>query len=236
MSWLISRIRADRVLECHVAQDHRGVFEHAQHEARRRDLEERRVFAHVRVPDDHVQAAESLRVGVRFVAGVDDRPRPGRRGRNPLPDVLRALGDAEDRAPRRLEDFASTSEDLSGDEEWDQHLRVVGEVVPPARQVVLVAPVRVAGRVGVVLEQVDDAAHPFVAKARLRGADEAFEDPLPCLVVRDEIVCRVTLWRRVLRVAADVQIEPCTIFEEDIRRSSPAHDPPEQHSRDLVGA
>ncbi len=46
--------RADRVLEGHVAQHDRGIFEHAQHARRRADLDEGRVLAHVAVADDHM--------------------------------------------------------------------------------------------------------------------------------------------------------------------------------------
>jgi hypothetical protein len=64
--------RTDRVLQRHVAQHHARVLEHAQH-AGGADLQEGGVLAHVRVAHDHVQAPVPLGVGVRFVAGVDDR-------------------------------------------------------------------------------------------------------------------------------------------------------------------
>ena len=85
--------RPDRVLQGHVAQHHVGVLEHPQHAGRRTDLDEGRVLAHVRVADDHVQPAVALGVGVRFVAGVDDRPAPRGGRRHALPDVFGALGD-----------------------------------------------------------------------------------------------------------------------------------------------
>ena len=44
----------------------------------RPDLQEGRDLRQVRVADDHVQPAVLLRIGVRFVAGVDDRPLEGR--------------------------------------------------------------------------------------------------------------------------------------------------------------
>ena len=62
------------------------------------------------------------------------------------------------------------------------------------------------------------------------------EDALPRLVVHDEVVDRVALGRRVLGVAADVEVEAGAVLEEDVARPAPRHDPAEQVARDLVGA
>ena len=140
-------------------------------------------------------------------------------------------------APRAgLEHLAGSRVDLAAHEERDEHLRVVREVVPPARQVVLVAAVRVAGGVGVVLEQVDDAADALVAQAALGRGDQSLEDPLAGLVMCDKVLDRVALRRRVLGVAADVEVQPRPVLEEDIARAAPAHDPPEQVPGHLVRA
>ena len=64
--------RPDRVLQRQVAEDDVGL-DHPQHQVGRADLQQRRGLGHVRVPDDDVQPAEPLGVGVRLVAGVDDR-------------------------------------------------------------------------------------------------------------------------------------------------------------------
>jgi hypothetical protein len=50
------------------------VLDHREHQRGRAQLEIAGDLAHVRVADDHVQAAVLLRVGVRLVPGVDDRP------------------------------------------------------------------------------------------------------------------------------------------------------------------
>ena len=185
--------RADRVLEGEVAPRARVLFEHAQQDRRRPDLEERRVLAHVRVADDHVQAAEPLGVGVRLVAGVDDRPGPRRRARDAFPDVLGPLRDAVHRAARGLQHLARAGVDLARDEERDQDVGELAEVAVPLDEVVLVAAVRVAGGVRVVLEEEDLAADPLFAQPLLGAVDEAFEDPLPRLVVHDEVRDRVAL-------------------------------------------
>jgi hypothetical protein len=107
--------------------------------------------------------------------------------------VLGPLGDAVHRTACGLEDLAGAGVDLAGDEEGDEDLGVVAEVVPAAGQVVLVAAVGVARRVGVVLEQVDDPADALLPEALLGEGQELLEDALPRLVVDDEVVDGVAL-------------------------------------------
>ncbi len=105
-----------------------------------------------------------------------------------------------------------------------------------ADQVVLVAPVGVAGRVGVVLEEEDLAPDPFLGQPLLGGTDQALQDSLPSLVVSDHVVEVVALRGGVLGMAADVQVEPRAVLEEHVRRAAPADHPPEEVARHLVGA
>ena len=98
------------------------------------------------------------------------------------------------------------------------------------------AAVAVAGGVGVVLEQVDDAADALLAEALLGGGQQLLEDALAGLVVGDEVEQRVALRRGVLGVAADVEVEPGAVGEEHVAAPAPGHDPPEQVAGDLVGA
>src|SRR5690606_10240106 len=102
--------------------------------------------------------ASDVGVGVRLVAGVDARPAAGGGGADALPDVLGALGDRVGGAAGGLEHLAGAGVDLAAHEERDQDLGVVAHVVVAVGEVVLVAAVAVARRVGVVLEQVDRAA------------------------------------------------------------------------------
>ena len=106
----------------------------------------------------------------------------------------------------------------------------------PADQVVLVAAVGVAGRVGVVLEQVDVAGDALVVQPPLGVDEQALEDPLPRLVVGDEVDDVVALGGGVLRVAADVEVEPGAVAEEDVAAAAPGHDLAEQVAGDLVRA
>ena len=178
--------RPDRVVEGEVAELHTGL-DHLQHQVRRPHLEQGGHLAHVRVADDDVQPAVALGVGVRLVAGVDDRPRAGGGAGDALPDVLGALAQAVDGAAGGLQHLAGAADELAGDEEGQQDVRDPGELPGPGDEVVLVAAVGVARGVGVVLEQVDVAADALVDQPPLGVDQEVFEDPLAGLVVRDEL-------------------------------------------------
>ena len=101
-------------------------------------------------------------------------------------------------------------------------------------QVVLVAAVRVAGRVGVVLEQVDLAGDALVVQPLLGVDEQAFQDPLAGPVVGDQIGDGVALGGRVLGVGTDVEVEAGTVAEEDVAAASPGHHSAEQVAGHLV--
>ena len=85
------------------------------------------------------------------------------------------------------DDLAGAGEDLATDEIRDEHLFEAGQVVDPLDAVVLVTAVGVAGRVRVVLEQVDVAADAFVAQLALGVLDELAQDRLTRLVLGDGV-------------------------------------------------
>ena len=84
------------------------------------------------------------------------------------------------------------------------------------------AAVGVAGGVGVVLEQVDVAGDPFLVEALLGVEEQTLEDPLPRLVVGDQLDDVVALGGGVLRMAADIEVETRAVVEEDVGRSGPS--------------
>ena len=154
----------------------------------------------------------------------------------PFPDVLGPLADAVDGAPGGLEHLAGTGEDLAADQERDEDLGVAVEVVVALGQVVLVAAVGVAGRVGVVLEQVDVAADALLAEPGLGPGRPAGRGstPPPC---RGSPGRRwVALGGGVLGVAADVEVEAGPVLQEDVGGAAPADHPAEEVAGDLVGA
>ena len=140
-------------------------------------------------------------------------------------------------APRgRLGDLAGPDDDLPGHQERDQDVGELAELAGAADEVVLVAAVGVAGGVGVVLEEVDVAGDALVVQALLGVEEQALEDPLPRLVVGDQLDDVVALGGGVLRVAAHVEVEAGAVAQEDVGRPAPADDLAEQVARHLVGA
>ena len=170
----------DRVVQAEVAELD-ALLDHLQHQVRAAHLEQRGHLGHVRVADDDVQPAVALGVRVRLVAGVDDRAGPGGRAGDALPDVLGALRQAVDGAARRLQDLAGAADQLPGDQERQQDVGDPGELARPADQVVLVAAVGVAGRVGVVLEQEDVAADALVGEPRSASTSRSSRIRSPAL-------------------------------------------------------
>ncbi len=131
------------------------------------------------------------------------------------------LADAVLRAPGSLKDLAGPRINLAGNEERDQHFGIMREVVPPRGQVVLVAPVRVAGGVRVVLEQEYDPADALLAEAGLGRYHQVLEYALARLVVDHQVTDRVALGSGVLGVAAHVKVEPGAVLQEHVRGTAP---------------
>ena len=86
--------RADGSVDGEVGAD-RPVLDHREHQRRRADLEVGGDLGEVGVADDDVQAAVLLGVGVRLVAGVDDRPLERRLEADLDLEVVGALADLE---------------------------------------------------------------------------------------------------------------------------------------------
>ena len=212
----------DRVLQGQVPH-HRAGFDHPQHQVGRTDLEQHGRLAHVGVADDHMQPPEPLCVRVRLVPGIDDRPRTGRGGGHAFPDVLGALADAVHRAPGSLQHLACPADNLPGDQERDQDVGQPAELAVPADQVVLVAPVGVAGRVGVVLEQVDVPGDALFPEPPVRVHQQAFQDPLAGLVVDHQVQDVVALGGGVLGVAAHIEVEPGAVAQEHVTAPAPGN-------------
>jgi hypothetical protein len=81
---------------------------------------------------------------------------------------------------------------------------------------------------------VDVARDAFLAQPPLGFDQQPLEDPFACLVVRHQVRDRVALGCGVLRVAADVEVEPGAVLEEDIAAATPRHHPTEQVAGHLV--
>jgi hypothetical protein len=104
-----------------------------------------------------------------------------------------------------------------------------------ADQVVLVAAVRVAGGVGVVLEEQDVARDAVLAQPLLGLVQKVFHDPLAGLVVDDQLGHVVALGRGVLRMEPGVEVQAGAVLEEHVGVAGARDDLLEQVPRDVVG-
>ena len=96
--------------------------------------------------------------------------------------------------------------------------------------------VRVALGVRVVLHEVGAAVVAVGLERGLRTGEQIREDRIAGGVLRDEVVQPVAFGRRVLRVGADVEVEPRPVRQEDVGGATPLHDRTEQVPRDLLRA
>jgi hypothetical protein len=95
------------------------------------------------------------------------------------------------------------------------------EVLVPADQVVLMTSIGVSSTVGVVLENEYVAANTFFFETLLGPGHEPFEDPLPCLVMGDDVLDAVAFRCGVLGVRSHVQVEAGPVLQKDVGRPSP---------------
>ena len=97
------------------------------------------------------------------------------------------------------------------------------------------AAVGVAGRVGVVLEQVDVAGDAFFAQATFGIDQQALEGAFAGLVVDHQLDDVVAFGRGVLGMGADVEIQPGAVAKEDVARPAPRDDAAKKITGDFVG-
>ncbi|CPU64526.1 Uncharacterised protein [Mycobacteroides abscessus] len=98
------------------------------------------------------------------------------------------------------------------------------------------AAVRVAGGVGVVLEQVDVATDALVGETLLGIDEQIFQNTLAGAVMGDQLHQAVAFGGGVFRVATDVEVEPGAVAQKDVGAATPGHHAAEQVPSDLVGA
>ena len=182
-----------------------------------------------------MQTAVLLGVGVRLVAGVDDGTATGGGRGDAFPDVLGTLRQAEGGGLRGLQHLAGAADQLAGDQEGQQHVGDPGELAGPHDEVVLVAAVGVARRVGVVLEQVDVAADALIGQPLLGVDQQVFEHPLARAVMGDQLDQAVAFGSRIFGMATDVQVQPCAVAQENVGAAAPRDHPSKQVAGYFVG-
>ncbi len=160
-----------------------------------------------------MQPAVALGVGVRLVAGVDDRALEGRLQADLDLEVVGALAQLEAVRGAVLAQAhpAGAGDHRAGDEERGEVADDVGERRRPLHQVVLVGAVGGALVVGVVLVQVDRLPVRQFQGAGRRGR----HDPLAGLVPEHGVARVGDLGRAVLGVGV-VHVEPGAVGEDDV--------------------
>ncbi|MNW55406.1 hypothetical protein D3C74_330640 [compost metagenome] len=154
------------------------LLDHEQHERRGAELEVGRDLEQVRVPDDQVQAAPALAVGVRLVARVDDGTAQGRLEADLGLHVVGTLRELEARllAHRAQADATRAREHLACHEEGREQLDERRERHGPVHEVVLVRAVGRALAVDVVLVERDLRPRDGAQLARGREHDALARD------------------------------------------------------------
>ena len=125
-----------------------------------------------------------------------------------------------------------SGEDLARHEKGNQHLDEVRERGVARDEVVLVAPVRVARGVRVVLEGPDVPRDAVLGQATLSALHEILHDSLPRPVARHQVEHLVAFGRRILGMESGVDVEARAVRQEDVRRQGARHHFLEQVARE----
>ncbi len=88
--------------------------------------------------------------------------------------------------------------------------------------------------IGVVLEQVDVAGNALARQSMLSIDDQILQDPLAGAIVVDQLDEIVAFGRRVLRMGADIEVDPGSVAEKDVTAPPPGNDSAEQVARHFV--
>src|SRR5712692_1444858 len=137
--------------------------------------------------------------------------------------MLRALTEAELEPADRAQDFTGTGEYLAGHEEGDEASSQMLEGDVTARQIVLVAAVRVSDRIGVVLEAQNGSGESLLVDEAAGAEQEVCDDALASLVVSHQLSDVVGFGGRIFRVKPAVEIEAAAVLEEYIPLLRPGH-------------
>jgi hypothetical protein len=97
------------------------------------------------------------------------------------------------------------------------------------------APIGVSRAIEIVFEEIDRSSDAFVAEALFGCFGQLLKNSLTGAIMNDRIFRVVTLSSCIFGMGANVEVQPRSIFQKDIRASSPRNHLAEEVSRDLVG-
>jgi hypothetical protein len=115
-----------------------------------------------------------------------------------------------------VQDLSCPAIDLPRDEEGNELLRDLPKINVTAHEEVFMAPIGIAERVRIVLENVDFSRQTFFTQSFLSCRQTSFEQSLTGFIVDDEIKNVVALGGRVLRMAACVLIKPSPVYQKRV--------------------
>ena len=133
--------------------------------------------------------------------------------------MLRPLRNVIHRAPPSAKYFTGPRKNLSRHQERDELFSHVVEIGAAVRQIIFVAAVRVADKIGIVFEDRQLTLKTFLMHLVLRIIEQVFQNPLTGLVVDHHIHGAGALGRGVLRMTARVEIKARSIFQKDIEKT-----------------
>ena len=132
-------------------------------------------------------------------------------------NVLRALRDEVLRFAGYLQDLSRSAIDLPRDEEGNELLRDFPKIDVAAHEEVFMAPVGIAERVRIVLENVYFPGQTFFPQSLFSRRQASFKQSLTGFIMDDEIKNVVALGGGILRMAAGVLIKPSPVDQEGVR-------------------
>jgi hypothetical protein len=160
---------------------------------------------------------------------------PCGRGQQAVPGAHGQPAEAVHGTALRLHYSARAADKLPGDQERDQDAGQPAELAAPGDQVILLAAVRTAWRVGAGLEHRDLASVAFFAQPLASVREQPFQDPLARLVMHDQFRRTAALRRRVLGAAGRLQVQPAAVPEQHADGLAPGRDRAEQAAPCLLG-
>ena len=126
-------------------------------------------------------------------------------------NVLCPLRDEVLRFARYFQHLPRSAIDLPRDEEWNELLRNLPKIDVAAHEEVFMAPIGVAKRIRIVLENVDFPGEAFFSQSFFRCRQASLEQSLAGFIVDDEIKNVVALGGGILRMAACVLVKSSAV-------------------------
>ena len=131
-------------------------------------------------------------------------------------NVLRALRDEVLRFAGYLQDLSRSAIDLPRDEEGNELFRDFPKIDVSAHEEVFMAPVGIAERVRIVLENVYFPGQTFFPQSLFSRRQASFKQSLTGFIMDDEIKNVVALGRGILRMTACVLVKPSPIHQKSV--------------------